>query len=83
MVYADATTRVPPKKKKKKQVGCGIAPGSVLSIKLESGGIQDYEQMDVLMHDGSLLSDVSAGMQVGQHTLLGSPHSTGVLLCTP
>lgn len=66
-----------------RSVGCGKAPGSVLSIKLESGGIQDYEQMDVLMHDGSLLSDVSAGMQVGQHTLLGSPHSTGVLLCTP
>ena len=36
---------------------------------------------DVLEHDGSKLSQVSAGARYGSRIILGSPYSDGILVC--
>ena len=62
---------------------CGVSPGTVLELHLGSDGIEVVKQADILKHDGSMLSDVSAGLRINRNkVLLGSPHSEGVLICT-
>jgi hypothetical protein len=66
-------------------VGCGKSPGGLLSVSLLGLGGSKYTigtQEDGLMHDGSLLSGVSAALELGGNTLLGSPYSPGLLLCS-
>ena len=38
-------------------------------------------QVDKVMHDGSLMTGVSSGIQLGSKVLLGSPNAKGVLVC--
>ena len=67
-----------------REIGCGKSPGGLLRISLLGTGghsFVDGTQSDHAMHDGSLMSGVSAALQIGNKVLLGSPNSPGVLLC--
>lgn len=65
-------------------VGCGHAPGGLLEISLLSTGDKsfiDASQADVGIHDGGLLSGISAALQLDDKIVMASPFSTGVLIC--
>jgi len=62
-----------------RQVGCASSPGGLSTISI--GGVDGPVHRDVLMHDGALLSQVSSALHFDGKVLLGSPHSTGVLIC--
>ena len=65
-----------------REVGCGKAPGGALRIDLAShDGGKAGAQAQLAMHDGSLLSGVASALQLGDKVAMGSPDSTGVLLC--
>jgi len=66
-----------------RRVGCGHSPGGFhrLHPRLLPDGRWTSHETDLIMHDGSLLSGVSAGLQVKGKVLLGSPEGKGVLLC--
>jgi len=64
-----------------REVACGKSPGGLTSISLTSEGSVGDVQEDVLIHDGSLLSGVSAALKLGGKVMMGSPISPGVLMC--
>ena len=39
------------------------------------------EVEDIIVHDGTVLSQVASGLQLGSHVILGSPYAPGVLVC--
>jgi hypothetical protein len=75
-----------------RQVGCGTSPSGLLSISpddptdvrsfssydTESPGVR---QVDMIMHDGVLLSGASAAITVNDKALIGSPVDDGILVC--
>ena len=58
-------------------MGCGKSPGGALRVSFEDGGAQT----ELVMHDGSMLSGVSAALKVGGAVVLGSPEARGLLVC--
>ena len=48
---------------------------------LEQNG-KDWSVKDVLEHDGTKLSQISAAARFGSKIVLGSPWSEGILVCT-
>jgi len=66
-----------------REVGCGRSPGGQLTISLagSSDAFLPDTQIDARMHDGSLLSGVSAAIPVGDKVLMGGPDHPGVLVC--
>jgi len=57
-----------------------VCPGSLSVLRKEDTG--KWKLNDVLMHDGSKLSQISAGSRFGKTAVLGSPYSKGILVCT-
>lgn len=55
-------------------------PGGLSIVYLDQSG--EWKHKDVLMHDGSKLSQVSSGHRFGNLAVLGAPHSPGLLICT-
>jgi len=55
-------------------------PGG-LSVLRREGERGTWTTHDVLMHDGSKLSQISAGVMFGRTVILGSPYSKGLLVC--
>lgn len=67
-----------------RHIGCGHSPGGLLEISpVDTGGksFVDGTQVDKGIHDGGLLSGISAAVQSGDKIVLGSPFSTGLLIC--
>ena len=76
-----------------RQVGCDKSPGGLLSISpddlTDARSFRSYDaessggarQVDRIMHDGSLLSGVSAAIMVNGKALIGSPDHPGILVC--
>ena len=60
-----------------REVGCGRSPGGALRVSFEDGGAQT----ELVMHDGSMLSGVTAALKVGGAVVLGSAEARGVLVC--
>ena len=58
-------------------MGCGKSPGGALRVSFEDGGAQT----ELVMHDGSMLSGVTAALKVGGAVVLGSAEARGVLVC--
>merc|ERR1719193_79579 len=54
-------------------------PGGLSILKLENG---EWLTKDILMHDGSKLSQISAAARFGNAVVIGTPHSKGILFCT-
>ena len=74
------------------KIGCGRSPGTLLEIRIgglySAGGGStvgrgelDIVQEDRLAHDGSVLSDFSAAIEMDGVVVAGSPRSSGVLIC--
>ena len=67
-----------------REVGCGKSPGGRLVISLlgaGGGAVLAGTQVDTTMHDGHILSGISAAIQVGGKVLMGGPDHPGVLMC--
>jgi len=55
-----------------------IVPGGLSIAYMEKG---EWNVKDVLMHDGSKLSQISAGNRFRDTIVLGSPYELGILVC--
>jgi len=67
-----------------REVGCGKSPGGLLKISLLGTGgksFVDGTQVEMAVHDGSLLSGVSAALQFNKKVVMGGPYKPGLLLC--
>ena len=53
----------------------------LLSLRGAGGSYATDAQSDHAMHDGSMLSGISAALQLDGKVALGSPNSKGVLIC--
>ena len=67
-------------------IGCHRSPGGLLEIRVT--GFKDLNRQDLevqmqdrLLHDGSLLSDVSSAFGLDGRVVIGSPATSGVLFC--
>ncbi|CAE7222442.1 unnamed protein product [Symbiodinium sp. CCMP2592] len=64
-------------------IGCHRSPGGLLEIRVRGLKRQDVEvqMQDRLLHDGSLLSDVSSAFCLDGRVVVGSPATSGLLFC--
>ena len=51
------------------------------STPTRDGSEKEWDVVEVLVHDGELLLQVSAAARLDRSIILGSPYSKGVLIC--
>ena len=66
----------------KKDLGEDVPVPGGMAIARKSGGNAEWVVDNVLNHDGTKLSQISAAARLGGKIVLGSPYSEGILVCS-